>query len=98
MITRLFQITGLDPYPTWCENENGSAAPMRELMFKDVTEDPIVNDVICVVYGVDAYKHYELGEYVLATLDIFVGYNEDETRKQVIRARDVNKVLLSQNS
>ena len=98
MVTRLFQITDFESYPTWCKNENGNEAPVRELMLKDVTEDPVVDEVMCVVYGADAVKRYELGEYVLVTLQIYVGYNDDETRKQVIRARNVSKVLLSQNS
>ena len=98
MITRLFQVTSADAYPSWGKTENGGEAPMRELMFKEVTEDPFVDEVMCVVYGVDAIKRYEIGEYVLATLDIFVGYDEDENRKQVIRARGISKVLISQNS
>ena len=98
MVTRLYQITDLDSYPSWCENEDGGRAPMRELMLKDVTEDPVVDEVMCVAYGVDAVKRYELGEYILATLDIFVGYNDDETRKQVIRARGISKVKIPQDS
>lgn len=98
MITRLFQITNLDSYPTWCREEDGRAAPMRELMLKDVTEDPVVDEVICVAFGFDAFKHYEIGEYVLATLDILVGINEDETHKQMIRARSISKVMMPLNS
>jgi hypothetical protein len=98
MVTRLFQITDFDSYPLWCKTDDGSEAPMRELMLKDATEDPVVDEVMCVAYGVDAIKRYELGEYILATLDIFVGYNDDETRKQVIRVRGISKVKMPQNS
>lgn len=98
MITRLYQVTDFDSYPSWCRNEEGREAPMREIMLKDVTEDPVAEEVICVVYGKDATKHYELGEFLLVTLDIFVGYNNDETRKQVIRGRDVSKVIFPHDS
>ena len=98
MVTSVFEVIGFDSYPCWCKKEDGRAAPMRELMLRDVTEDPAVDEVMCVVYGVDAFKRYEIGEYVLATLDFFVGYNEDETRKQEIRARGVSKITLSHNS
>ena len=94
MVKSVFQITGLDSYPTWCKTDDGRSAPMRELLLKDVTEDPVVDEVLCVVYGVDAFKHYDFGEYVLATLDIVVGYNEDETRKQEIRARRISKIKI----
>jgi hypothetical protein len=99
MYTHVFQITNFDSYPIWCENEDGSRAPMRNLMLKDVTEDPIMDEVMCPVYGIDAIKKYELGEYVLATLDCFVGYDDDgETRKQVIRVIGISKVILPHDS
>ena len=98
MFKSLFEITDFDQYPVWCRTEDGREAPMRQMMFKEVTEEPVVDEVICVVYGVDACKRYEIGEYVMATLDIVVGFNEDETRKQVIRARGVSKIKQPQNS
>lgn len=98
MVTRVFKITDLDSYAHWCSEEDGREAPMREMRFEDVTEDPVFDEVMCVVYGVDATKHYELGEYVLVTLDFYVGYNDDETRKQVIRVKGVSKISLPQNS
>lgn len=98
MFKSLFKITDFDNYPVWCSTEDGRKAPMRQMMFKEVTEDPVVDEVMCVVYGVDAFKHYEIGEYVMATLDFFVGYNDDETRKQVIRARGVSKIMMPKNS
>ena len=53
MYTHVFQITNFDSYPIWCENEDGSRAPMRNLMLKDVTEDPIMDEVMCPVYGIE---------------------------------------------
>ena len=98
MVTRVFEITDLESYPHWCREDNGRAAPMRELELKDVTEDPIVDEVMCVVYGFDAIKNYKVGEYVLATLEIFVGLDEDERRTQEIRVRGISKINIPQNS
>ena len=94
MLTSLYEITSMNSYPIWCKSEDGHEAPMREMTFKDVTEDPFIDEVICQVYGIDAIKHYELGECVLVTLDIHLGFNEDETYKQVIRAINVRKVKM----
>ena len=98
MYKSIFKITNLNEYPSWAKTEDGKEAPVRELWLKDITEDPVVDEVICNVYGIDAVKHYEYGECILATLDIFLGYNEDESRKQVIRVRGIKKLEISKDS
>lgn len=98
MYRDIFQVTNPEPYATWAKAENGKEAPVKELWLKCVTKDPAVDEVICTVYGVDAIQHYNYGDYVIATIDIFVGMNEDETYKQEIRAKDIKKFDVPQDS
>lgn len=98
MFTSIFKITNLNEYPSWAMTEDGKLAPVRELWLKDITEKPMVDEVICNVYGIDAIKHYEYGECVLATLDIFIGYNEKEIPIQDIRVTEIKKIKISENS
>lgn len=98
MKTEVFLISEVDNYPTWASTENGLHAPIRQIMLKNMTEDPVVDEIYTVVYGKDALQHYELGDYVLASFEIFVGYNDDESYKQVIRVWDLKKINLPKNS
>ena len=98
MFRDIFQIIKSEPFATWAKAENGMKAPVKELCLKSVTKDPAVDEVICTVYGVDALQRFEDGDYVLATIDIYIGVNEDETYKQVIRAKDIKKFDIPQGS
>lgn len=98
MLTDLFQVTKSEPYVTWAKAENGKEAPVKELWLKSVTKDPAVDEVICTVYGVDALQRYEDGDYVIATIDIFIGIDEDETYRQIIRSKDIKKFDVPQGS
>lgn len=98
MVKSLFQVTDSDSYPSWCKSENGLEAPAKKLILKGVSESPLVDEVLVTVCGPNALKNYELGDYVLATLKIFVGIDEDETYQQHIRVLDIEKINLSSNS
>ena len=92
MIRDIFQVTNFSASMTWPKSENGKDAPIKELWLKCATKDPAVDEVMCVVYGIDAMKNYEIGDYVLATIDIFIGRTEQDDLEQVIRAMDIKKI------
>ena len=94
MITSVFQITGIDPYPSWVKTESGKSAPLCGLALWDVTDDPKIKEFMCVVYGYDAIKHYEVGDYVMVTVDILITIDENESFKQEIRVLEVKKINL----
>jgi len=98
MVTNLFKVTDSDSYPSWCKSENGLEAPVKRLTLKGVGESPMVDEVMVTVYGPDALKKYESGDFVLATLKIFVGIDEDEAYQQCIRVEKIEKIDLSSNS
>ena len=98
MFKDLFQVTNFSSCPVWAKAENGKEAPVKELWLKCVTKEPAVDEVICTVYGVDAILPYEIGDYVLATIDIFIEVNENEDYEQVIRAKDIKKFDVRQGS
>ena len=93
----IFQIIGLDLMP-WPKAENGKEVPVKGLWLKCVTSEPAVDEVLCTVYGIDATQKYDVGDYVLATVEIFVSFNEDSEYKQVIRARDIKVIDLPKGS
>ena len=90
MIHSIFEVTACQQYADWVK-EDGRGAPVRELTLRDVSDQPEVEEVQCMVYGVDALKHYELGERVFAALRIFVGFDENGDYAQEIRAVKVKK-------
>ena len=98
MKDQVFLVADVDIYPTWASTENGLHAPLRQIMLKNMTENPVVDEIYTVVYGKDALLHLEIGDYVLASSEISVGYNDDESYKQVIRVWDLKKIILPKNS
>jgi hypothetical protein len=98
MLTSIFRVTDSDSYPSWCKSENGLEAPVKRLTIKGVSESPLVEEAMVMVYGPDALKKYEEGDFVLATLRIFVGIDEDEAYQQRIRVEEIEKIDLPSNS
>ena len=98
MVRDIFQITKTEPYPTWAKAEDGKEAPVKELWLRSVTADPAVDEVMCTVYGHDAILRCEIGDFVIATIDIFISIDENENYKQAIRARDIKKFDVPQGS
>ena len=97
MVNPVFEVTACQQYADWVK-EDGRGAPVRELTLRDVSDQPEVEEVQCMVYGVDALKRYELGERVFAALRIFVSINEDENYVQEIRAVKIKKFDMPKNS